>query len=991
MDALRFIDSLVRRQEESGAQKLLDLLKNPFSAQLAQNSVYASLGTSIGFTLLLAVGFSLLRPYNSLVYAPKLKVADDRHAPPPLGKGMFSWVAPILKTKEQDLIGLIGLDAVVFLRILLMCRNIFLVMTVIGCGILIPVNLAKGQAFKDSTTLARVTPVNTFGNANWGMTICAWIFNIIMAGFLWWNYRAVLRLRRQYYDSPEYRASLHARTLMINDIPKDFRSDEGIGRLIDQVVPTSSFSRTAIARNVKDLPDLIEQHSKTVRSLESYLAKYLKNPDNIPARRPECKPSKDDPNWGTFPKGQKVDAIEYLTERIKQLELEIKEVRLHVDNRNPLSYGFASYEDIDEAHSIAYAAKKKHPQGTTLVLAPRPNDIIWKNMPLSKSQRRTRRIMNNVWVTLLTLAWIAPNAMISIFVISLANLGHVWPAFQTSLERHTSWWAIVQGVASPAITSLVYLVLPIIFRRFAIRAGDRTKTARERHVAGKLYTFFTFNFLIVFSMFSTVWTFVSTVIENTNNGTDAWEAIQDANFAQALFISLCNISPFWITWLLQRNLGAAVDLAQLWTLVWSFCIRKFSSPTPREMIELTAPPAFDYASYYNYFLFYSTVTLCFATIQPLAIPACALYFVLDVYLKKYLLLYIFITKTESGGMFWRMFFNRMIFASMLSTLVVFLSVWVHGDGARMEAYAVIPLPFLMLAFKWFCKKTFDDKIHYYVSRTALKDPEADRSKIFDGKRDRLAARFGHPALYRPLITPMVHAKAQNKLASIYGGRLSDGNNAFNSSESASVSGYSDTYALNPMQAGHTGKKAPGGGVPGFEMVPENKLDFAYFKGRHEFAEDHGGSGGIYGRAEDIIRSDTPGSSTMFGDSRPGTPGTPTFPNVPVVGDNGRKFSGVSYDAQGDIGASGYNPVYGQRHDSEINLVHGAGEMPVSTPGAMGHSNVRDTSQERRAPGFLGGGPQGYGNLPQHEEDNDPMSYDYFRTRRQNAGWQGWTN
>ncbi|KAL2067322.1 hypothetical protein VTL71DRAFT_1746 [Oculimacula yallundae] len=988
MDAIKFIDTLVRRQEQkSGGQQLLDLLKDPFEAQLAQNSVYASLGTSVGFTLLLAVGFSLLRPYNSLVYAPKLKVADDRHAPPPLGKGMFSWVAPILKTKEQDLIGLIGLDAVVFLRILVMLRNIFLAMTIFGCGILIPINLAKGQ-FKDATPLARTTPVNTFGDANWGMTICAWIFNIIIAWFLWWNYRAILRLRRQYYDSPDYRASLHARTLMINDIPKDFRSDEGIGRLIDQVVPTSSFSRTAIARNVKELPDLIEQHNQTVRDLESYLAKYLKNPDNLPSRRPECKPSKDDPNWDTFPKGQKVDAIEYLTGRIKQLETEIREVRLHVDMRNPLPYGFASYEDIDEAHSIAYAAKKKHPQGTTLVLAPRPNDIIWKNMPLSRSQRRRRRFLNNVWVTLLTLAWIAPNAMISIFVVTLPNLGHVWPAFQTSLSRHTTWWSIVQGVASPAITSLVYLVLPIIFRRFAIRAGDRTKTARERHVAGKLYTFFVFNFLIVFSMFSTIWTFVSSVIETTGKGTDAWKAIQDADFARGLFISLCKISPFWITWLLQRNLGAAVDLAQLWTLVWSFCIRKFSSPTPREMIELTAPPAFDYASYYNYFLFYSTVTLCFATIQPLTIPACALYFVLDVYLKKYLLLYIFITKTESGGMFWRMFFNRMIFASILSTLVVFLSVWVHGDGARMEAYALIPIPFLMLAFKWFCKKTYDDKIHYYVSRATLKDPEVSRSKLFDGKRDKLAARFGHPALYRPLITPMVHAKAQHKLASIYGGRLSDGNNAFNSSESASVSGYSDTYALNPMQAGHAGKKAHGG-VPGFEMVPENKLDFAYFKGRHEFSEEHGGAGGIYGRAEDIIRSDTPGSSTMFGDSRPGSPALYT---PPKVGDTGRRFSGVSYDAQGDLGAggSGYNPVYRQRNDSESNLVHGASEMPMSTPGEIHHSNVRDASQERRAPGFLGGGPQGYGGLPQQEEDNDPGSYDYFRTRRQNAGWQGWT-
>lgn len=184
--------------------------------QLAQNSVYASLGTSIGFTLLLAIGFSLLRPYNSLVYAPKLKVADDKHAPPPMGKGIFAWVTPIIKTKEQDLIPLIGLDAVVFLRILRMCRNIFLAISIIGCGILIPINLAKGVKFDETNAITRVTPVNTYGNDNWGMTICAWLFNATVAVFLWINYRAVLRLRTQYYNSPEYQSSLHARTLMVS-------------------------------------------------------------------------------------------------------------------------------------------------------------------------------------------------------------------------------------------------------------------------------------------------------------------------------------------------------------------------------------------------------------------------------------------------------------------------------------------------------------------------------------------------------------------------------------------------------------------------------------------------------------------------------------------------------------------------------------------------------------------------------------------------------
>lgn len=752
-------------------------------------------------------------------------------------------------------------------------------------------------------------------------------------------------------------------------------------------MPTSSFSRTAIARNVKELPELIEEHNQTVRCLEKYLAKYLKDPNNLPARRPECRPSKKDPSYRSYPRGQKLDAIEYLTSRIRELEMEIKEVRLSVDNRNPLPYGFASYEDIEEAHSIAFSTRKKHPRGTTIVLAPRPNDIIWKNMPLGKMQRRNRRLLNNFWMFLLTVAYVAPNALISIFLVRLTNLGLVWPAFQTSLSGNTTWWSIVQGVASPAITSLVYLVLPIIFRRLAVRAGDRTKTARERHVTSKLYTFFVINFLIVFTLFSVIWSFVSSVINYTNNGEGAWEAILKADFGKSLFGELCNISPFWITWLLQRNLGAAVDLAQLWTLFWSFCVRKLSSPTPREMIELTAPQAFDYASYYNYFLFYSTVTLCFATIQPLAIAACAIYFALDVYLKKYLLLYIFITKTESGGMYWRMFYNRIVFAAILSNLIVFLSVWVQGGSSHLEAYVVVPLPFMMLAFKWYCKRTFDDKMHYYTIRNKLKDPEATSADVLSkSKRDRLASRFGHPALYRPLITPMVHARAQNILASVYAGRLTNSNHQ-GSDDSASVSGYSDTYILDSMRAEQPGRKAQT--LPGFEIVPENRLDFEYYKGRAEFGEEHGGMGGIYGRAEDIVRSDTPGGSSMWGGSegsRPGTPGTPpmgkrmftttTIPPMPSL-------PTVSHDAQSDIGFGGHNPLYGMRNDSETNLIAGAADMAVTTPGEEAPRYLRDESLERRAPGFLGGGPGGYGGLPQQEDEADPMSYDYFRSRRRN--------
>jgi hypothetical protein len=808
-------------------------------------------------------------------------------------------------------------------------------------------------------------------------------------------------------------------------------TDEGIARIIDEVVPNSSFSRTAIARNVKVLPELIKEHDKTVRKLEKVLAIYLKDPQNLPPARPVCHPSKKDRSYGTYPKGQKIDAIEYLTQRIRELELEIKEVRQSVDKRNTMGYGFASYADISEAHAIAYTLRKKRPHGTTVRLAPRPNDVIWDNMPLTAATRARRRLWNNLWIVILTLLWIAPNAMIAIFLVNLGNLGKVWPAFQSSLESSYGFWSIVQGIASPALTSLVYLLLPVIFRRLSMRAGDQTKTGRERHVTAKLYSFFVINNLIVFSIFSAVWAFVSAVVQQTEVGKDAWQSIVQANFGNTVFIALCSVSTFWVTWLLQRQLGAAIDLAQLWTLFYSFIMRKFSSPTPRELIELTAPPPFDYASYYNYFLFYATVTLAYAPIQPLVLPAAALYFCIDVALKKYLLLYVFVTKTESGGMFWRVLFNRFLFGAFLSDLIVFLVVWVRGAGTHYQAYAVAPLPFLLLGFKIFCARMFDDKIHFFSTRVVAPRhaEEGMNVKQESMRNDRLAARFGHPALYKPLITPMVHAKAQNILASVYQGRLTDGRGAGYGDDST-VSGYSDTYVLDSMAAGKPGKLSSG--MPGFELVPESRLDFEFYKNRDEFAADHG-AGELFGRPSDIVRPGTPG--TMFTESRPGTP----TGGMGFAHNNRRAFSphteGADNGYPGPYGSpkqsAGYQaspydspplgpvdaprrtrtPVYNLGNDSDTNLVGHAAGMPMSPPLApSGPGTPRERSLDRsvsgplglgignpRAPGMFGGGPYGYGGLPQTAAEDEfaqtpptenqvdqAMQYDYFRGRAPRA-------
>jgi len=930
------------------------MLANPFSASLQTGAFWASLATSLGISAGLALLFCLIRPRNNLVYAPRLKNADKDHAPPPIGKGLFSWVAPVQHASEPFLADKIGLDAVVFLRVTRMLRNMFLLLGLIGIAVMIPVNITqRNKAITDGLdAFAIMTPLFIFGGGLWAQVVVAWLMTLVVMYFLWHNYRRIHKLRRTYLESPEYQKSLHARTLLIRDIPAKLRNNEGIARLTDEVNPTGVVPKTTVGRNVKVLPELIEEHEEAVRELESILAKYLKNPDRLPPNRPLIKaPNK----YRGQTTGGKIDAIEYLTDRIRALEMEISDVRDRVDNRDAMPYGFASWDQISQAHTVAFQARSKRPQGAKIQLAPRPNDLIWNNLKLSRSSRKTKRFMNGVWITVLTIFWTPINAGIAVFLSNLSNLGLVWPAFKPQLEAHHLFWSIVQGIAAPAITSLFYLLLPTIFRRLQIRAGDVTKTDREHHVFRNLYAFFTLNNLVVFSIFSAVWQYVTIVIKYNKQSNDLWDSLQKGQFFLVITTTLCQISPFWVTWLLQRNLGAATDLAQLWQLSYVWFARTFMSPTPRQNIEWTAPPAFDYASYYNYFLFYATVALCYATLQPLVLVVTALYFVIDAFLKKYLLMYVFITKTESGGQFWVTMFNRMIFATMLSNVVIAIVVKARGSWTLVAAIA--PLLVFLVVFKWYCLKTFDLDMKYYA-RGGMQDQERIAADGKPHKVEKISSKFGHPALYQSLMTPMVHAKAQHVLAEIYHGRLN--------SEAGQQMAFSD-IAMQPM----TEARKPSQNVP-FEFVPEAQQDFQFYKNREDFRAEAGDD------MLDESRAQTPATSTGKNDfgSLPSTRDSSPAP-VPRAAVHRKQFDQSNVPehfrtthvapAAGDLGLR-HGP-YTDPYDDRTNLLGAAGDVRTPNGEFMSVDRFRTPTESRD------GTESGY-NTPRNEG-----GYDYFRAKQ----------
>ncbi|KAF4550948.1 Hypothetical protein D9617_15g043020 [Elsinoe fawcettii] len=970
---------------------LLKLLANGFQTEIGTKAFLSALAFSLPVTFGLIAVFCFLRPLNNVVYAPRAKYADSKHVPPPVAKHPLAWLTPVLRTKEHELVDKLGLDATVFIRFSKMCRNIMTVLAIIGCGILIPTNVVAGRAMTKSFTGIQFLPLLTpqflyQSSAFWAYVVVAYLFDIVICFFLWHNYRAIVRLRRNWFDSAEYQQSLAARTLLISEIPQDMRSNEGITALTEQTYSAADVPRASIARNVKELPELVAEHTATVEQLEAVLAKYLKNPNKMPAKRPACKVAKKD---AAYQKGKKVDAIEYLTNRIKLLEHQIKEVRQTVDTRNAMNFGFASWQQITDAHATAYAARKGGAQKTVMRLAPKPHDLIWQNLPLSRKQRQWKNFVNNLWVALLCVFWIAPNVFSAIFLANLSNLGQLWPAFQTSLSAHPTAWGIFQGIVPPAIQSAFYYFLPMIFRRLSTRAGDTTKTSRERHVLHKLFSFFTFNNLFIYSLFSALWAYGVSVISAIQKGENWYDALVEGNIFKLVMLSLINMSTFWLTWLLQRNLGAAIDLAQLVNLAWGSFSRRFLSPTPRQLIALSAPQPFDYAGYYNYFLFYMTVTICYAPLQPLVLAVTTAYFWLDCNMKKYLLMYVFITKTESGGRFWRVLFNRVIFNALFGNLVIALVVVAQGNSWAMLA-ALAPLPFLMIGFKFYCARTFDHQIEYYTTKS---DGEHNNGASKEVKRgtEKVGVRFGHPVLYKPLITPMVHAKAQHMLAQIYSGRTAADD------DTHTVSGYSDVY-MNPMSNSRPGKPAEAATAP-FEIVGENELSFEHWKNKAEFRDAAGGDGELFGRSADMIRRGSEQSTMtemLYG-------GAPSRPDSRASNGRSDSISSDRTKVEGMAYPAGYHQPTGSRmrdrsvgsdsgrsdwgEEGRKDLLNGAARMGRSPPpGRVPVGSRGPGSMERegsRGPlNRWGNGYESYNNTPGETPVEQQTSYDYFRRGRQ---------
>ncbi|KAJ3800110.1 hypothetical protein GGU11DRAFT_774654 [Lentinula aff. detonsa] len=753
--------------EVTNNSTLNDLIDSE-SRALAPAAVGSQVALMSIISVVTIITFNLLRPKNKIIYEPKVKYHVGDKPLPRISDSLFGWLPPLFRTKEPELVDKLGLDAVVFLRFGRLMRWLFTGVTLLTCGILLPVNAVYNIKDVDSNgrdILSMLTIRDVSGKILFVHVAVSYLITFLIIGLVYVHWKKVVELRRQWYRSPEYFQSFYARTLQVTQVPRKYQSDEGIKAIFETYKVPYPTTSVHIGRRVGRLPELIDYHNTTVRELETYLVKYLKN-GSIGKKRPVIRIG----GWCGCG-GERRDAIDFYTEKLKRTEAAIEDYRNQIDTRKAESYGFASMAAVPYAHIVARQLSRKHPKGTDISLAPNPKDIIWENMNKSPGEIRAKRTIGFLWLSLVCFFNTVPLFIISV----LANLNSIRsfvPFLRSWASASPSTFALVSGVLPPTVSGIFGFFLPVIMRWLSQFMGALTHSKLDRQVISHYFTFLVISQLVVFTLIGVIFNAAEEIVLEI--GKDSFkDIIANLDTLPSIINSTyINQSSYWLTFFPLRGFLVVFDLAQIVNLVWISIKTRLFGRTPRDIREWTQPPEFQYAIYYITFqLFMASVGLVFAPLAPLVALAACVVFWMSSWVNKYQLMFVYITKVETGGRLWNVIINRLMFNVVFMQALLVLTIGLQLGFKTYYWVSTIPPIFFIAIFKIYLSRKFSNDFRYYTPTDEELRAAKVHSERSDHKGNRLERRFGHPALHMELFTPMLHANMMPLLSQVYRGRI----------------------------------------------------------------------------------------------------------------------------------------------------------------------------------------------------------------------------
>ncbi|CCH41338.1 putative membrane protein [Wickerhamomyces ciferrii] len=724
----------------------LDPTKQPQRVFKAQLIVCTTFGFLAFFT------FCVLRYRWPHIYAVRvLRKKDIRNLP----KTLFGWCLALYKITDEEVLEHGGLDAYVFLGFFRMAIKYFALCSLISFFIIGPIRYYYTGHF-DSDGISWDSVVSDTINmafddkhpldpkqykAAWVYTVFTYVFTWLAFYFLWQQTEKVVKVRQKYLGQQN---SVTDRTILLEGLPTELNPNDYSSStdLVSQ--DTQKFDEESLKTYIEDLGigkvreiyisynwdnlrELFKKRKQILRNLEVSYAKYCPLKVEVYTYgnlEPSVSPVKNLPHTEAQPLvedrprpqlrlgfagifGEKVDAIEYFSDQLVEIDKQIQFER-EKNNFKQARSAFVTMDSVASAQMAAQAVLDPHVHRLIARLAPAPHDVCWDNISISKSTKFFKANLITIIIGISTVGLIFPVVSLST-LINLKTIEKFWPALGELISK-SELAILIIGLIPPYIYTLLNVTIPYFYSFLSTQQGYLSNGEVELSTLSKNFFYIFFNLFLVFTLAGTA--------------SNVWALLGDTTkIAFELANSLKTLSLFYVDLILLQGLGLfPFKLLQIGDVGLEIISKLFYAKTARDYRTLYyTPPVFDFGIILPQHILILIITMIYSVTSTKIVTAGLVYYVLGYYTYKYQLLYTMVHPQHSTGQAWPMIFRRICLG------LVLFQITMAGTLALEHAFLLSILIVPLIIMTLFVAYTFEKDylpLSFFIALKAIKKPNS---------------------------------------------------------------------------------------------------------------------------------------------------------------------------------------------------------------------------------------------------------------------------
>ena len=451
----------------------------------------------------------------------------------------------------------------------------------------------------------------------------------------------------------------------------------------------SDFSHSHMAYDTSGLDSLVGEYEKTSMAAQDLVDDYISKKRRDVTLEPKMITviGAKMGAWGRDKYGlkpAKVDAFEFYQERLTYLKEQIAVAQVDAKQKVWPS-SFVTF-NRRTAQVVASGALMCEDLSTWRVQpAPRPTEIVWKNLGLRMWERSARNIIMWCAFIALTTFFMIPVAAIQALVSTTASVSFI--------ENIAFLNALVTAILPGLVLTIFIALLPPIIKAMNRFTGMVSLTEID---LGLMTRFFIFQVVTVF-----FGSFLAGSVANQFK-----QLINDpGSIVTLLGTAVPQTAIFFMTYVtLQAMLTTPLNILRIVPFIIFWIKSKFLASTERAKARLWQNQMFSYGTVVPDDNIINLLGLTFCLICPIIAPAALIYFCTTYIVRKHDLLYVYRQPYQAGAMAWPRIFKQICTALFIFQLVMICLLALKKSVAG--PIIIVPLPFLTFVFMGSVSSTF---------------------------------------------------------------------------------------------------------------------------------------------------------------------------------------------------------------------------------------------------------------------------------------------